>query len=123
MMVYPSDLNDAQFNQIQPLIPKALPGGRKRTVDVKRVIDGIFYIVKSGCQWRMLPKDFPPWGTVYYYYRRWQSEGAYREIYRTLHRKLRAKANKESPYIAIMDSQSVKTTEKGGLKATMDTRR
>ena len=70
----------------------------------------------------MLPKDFPPWGTVYYY-RRWQTEGVYNKIYSNLYKKVRAQNNKESPYIGIMDSQSVKTTEKGGSKAMTDIRK
>lgn len=122
-MGYPSDLSNAQFNEIKMFIPEPLRGGRKRSVNIKKVLDGIFYIVKSGCQWRMLPKDFPPWGTVYYYYRRWQREGVYSRIYSNLYKKIRVQANKESPYIGIMDSQSVKTTEKGGSKVMMAIRK
>ena len=122
-MGYPSDLSESQYGAIKDVIPKGLKGGRRRSVDIKKVLDGILGVVKSGCQWRMLPKDFPPWGTVYYYYRRWQREGVYNQIYNNLYEKIRLRANKASPHIGIMDSQSVKTTEKGGLKVTMDIRK
>ncbi len=75
--VYPSDLSDAEWALIQPLIPPAKPGGHPRTTDMRRVCNGIFYLLKTGCQWQYLPKDFPPSPTVYYYYRKWQRKGVW----------------------------------------------
>src|SRR3954471_10915680 len=71
---YTTDLTDAQWARIAPLIPPAIPGGRRRTVNVREVVTAILYFVRTGCQWRSLPHEFPPWGTVHYYYRRWRLE-------------------------------------------------
>jgi putative transposase len=78
---YPTDLTDARWELIRPLSPAARPGGRPRSVDLREVLDGIFYVVKGGVPWRMLPHDLPPWGTVhYYYYRRWRLDGTWGRI-------------------------------------------
>jgi hypothetical protein len=74
---YPSDLTDAQWALIAPLIPPAEPGGRARGVDMHEIFNGIVYVLRSGCSWRMLPHDLPPWGTVHYYYRRFRRDGPY----------------------------------------------
>ena len=75
-----SDLTDAQWQGIEPLLPLPKPGGRPRTTNLREVISGILYLLRSGCPWRMLPHDFPPWGTVWYYFRRWRIDGIWHRI-------------------------------------------
>ncbi len=121
---YPSDLTDAQWRLIERRIPPAKPGGRRRSVDMREVMNGVLYLVRTGCSWRQLPHDFPPWGTVHYYYRRFRRNGAWQRIHDALRDKVRqSTGRKKSPSAAIMDSQSVKTTEKGGLGVTTRARR
>ncbi len=112
---YPSDLSDAQWERLAPLLPPALPGGRPRSVDLREVLNAIFYLNRQGCVWRALPHDLPPWGTVSYYYRRWRRDGTWQRLHDTLRTQTRQAAGRAvSPSAAILDSQSVKTTEAGG---------
>lgn len=119
---YPSDLTTAQWKRIAPLLPpcKAGPqGGRPRTVDLREVLNGIFYFLKGCGGWRYLPHDLPPWGTVHYYYRQWRRDGTWQRVHDTLRTRVRrAAGRKASPSAAVLDSQSVKTGKKGGLEAT-----
>jgi transposase len=112
---YPSDLTDAEWGLVGPLIPPAKPGGNKRTIDVRQVVNGIMYILSTGCQWSALPKDLPPRSTVNNYFLRWQHDRTLDRLHHALYVQCRDKAEREaSPTAAIIDSQSVKSAEKGG---------
>lgn len=112
---YPSDVTDEEWAEIAPLIPPARRGGRKRTVNIREVFNGLLYVLSTGCQWRALPKEFPPRSTVFDYFGLWQADGTLRRIHTALYVKCRAHEDRaSSPTACIIDSQSVKSTEKGG---------
>lgn len=112
---YPSDLTDEEWALVEPLIPPAKRGGGKRSVDMRNVVDGLMYVLSTSCQWRAIPKDLPPKSTVYDYFDLWSWDGTLDRIHAELYVKCREKASREaSPTAAIIDSQSVKSAEKGG---------
>lgn len=125
--MYPSDLKDAQWALIKELLPKPKhdgPKGGRPPADFRKVMNGILYVLKTGCQWRALPKDFGPWSTVYNIFRRWRIMGIWDQILAELRMKCRERAGKEaSPTSAIIDSQTVKTSLKGGSVVMMQAKR
>jgi transposase len=112
---YPSDLTDDEWARVAALIPLAKPGGNKRSVDVREVMNGIMYVLSTGCQWRAVPKDMPPRSTLFDYLNLWSCDGTLDRIHHALYLECREQGEREaSPTAAIIDSQSVKSAEKGG---------
>jgi transposase len=115
---YPSDLTDPEWSLIEPLIPPAKPGGNKREVNIREIINGILYVLSTGCQWQAIPTDLPPRSTVNGYLVRWRDDRTLDRIHHALYVKCRELAERAaSPTAAIIDSQSVKGAEKGGSRS------
>jgi transposase len=115
---YPSDLTDAEWTLVEPMIPPAKHGGRRRTVEVREVVNGVMYVLSTGCQWRYLPKDLPPKSTVHDYLTRWNYDGTLERIHHALYVQCREVMGRAaSPTACVIDSQSVKSAEKGGCRS------
>ena len=115
--VYPTDLSDTEWHLIVRLIPKPKPGGRPAKYERRQIVNAILYVVRAGCAWRLLPKDMPPWTIVYHYFRAWKRSGIWQRIHNHLRAQLRAAGGrKRQASAAILDSQSVKTTNRGGVR-------
>ena len=112
---YPTDLSDAEWTYIEPHLPAPTGHGRPRTHDLLReILDAVFYLLKSGCQWRLLPHDFPRWPTVYHYFRTWPIDGTFERINRAIRERLRVRLKRgPQPSAGVVDSPSVKTTAVG----------
>ena len=120
---FPSDLTDAQWARLEPLIPPAKPGGRPRKTDMRAAMNAIFYLLRTGCPWRYLPRGlFPPRSTVYNIFRAFQREGVWEAIWEELHVALRERLGREaSPSAGVIDSQSLKSAEKGDARKVKKT--
>lgn len=116
---YPSDMTDAEWALVQPMIRPAKRGGRPRTVNLREVLNAIFYVLSTGCQWQAMPKDLPPKSTAWSYFSLWDWDGTIERIHHTLYIAERKRAGREaSPTTAIIDSQTAKGAQKGGLRST-----
>ncbi len=116
---YPTDLSDAEWTILEPLVPAPKAGGRPAKYPRREVINAIRYILRTGCAWRLLPHDLPPWQLAYHYFWVWRREEAWQQIHDALLTRVRQASGREpTPSAAVVDSQSVKTTKKGGPGAT-----
>jgi len=115
---YPSDLSDAEWALLDPLLPAARSGGRPRKHPTRELVDAMLYVLRGGIAWRALPHEFPPWQSVYHYFRAWRRDGTWERLNDAVRERERVRQGRAAqPTGAILDSQSAKTTEKGGLAA------
>lgn len=120
-MAYPSDLTDEQWEMLEPLIPAISEDAAYHVHERREIVNAIFYVLRSGCSWRMLPHEFPAWGTVYDYFQQWRRAGIWDQVLQTLRRQVRKKEGREAePSAAIIDSQSIKTSAVRGPEKGFD---
>ncbi len=119
---YPTDLTDAQWKRLRPLLEKdPSKGGRPRTHSLREIVNALLYVLRGGISWRAIPHDLPPWESVYDHYRRWKRDGTLERVHDALRQELRLASGREAtPSAVIIDSQSVKTTEKGDPEGTTE---
>ncbi len=118
---YPSDVSDEEWEILEPLIPKRDPETYSARYERREIVNAILYVLRSGCPWRLLPHDLPVWETVYWYFRRWEREGIWQQVWEALHRQIRVQAGHDpEPSVGVLDSQSVKTAPVRGSEKGYD---